>query len=244
MEYSFANLSQTDLKEVLLFNQDIWPAFLREADGGPATKLYEPLHSEFSGFQGALRVGTRLVAVINSIPLRWDGTRKDLPEGWNGALLKGFSERSDLSDTLCAIGVGIAPSVRGQGLSQRCLLEMKGLAQKNGLRRMIAPVRPTAKEEFPHLTMEEYLSKKTANGLLYDPWLRTHARLGAKILGVAESSVTARGTVDQWERWTGMSFPKSGRYAIPGGLVPVDIDIERNLGTYLEPNVWMEHPMS
>lgn len=38
-----------------------------------------------------------------------------------------------------------------------------------------------------------------------------------------------------------MQFPESGPYIISGGLVPVEIDCQHNLGVYIEPNVWMVH---
>jgi hypothetical protein len=49
------------------------------------------------------------------------------------------------------------------------------------------------------------------------------------------------GTVADWEAWTGMRFPDSGRYVVPDALVPIDIDTARDLGTYVEPNVWVRH---
>jgi hypothetical protein len=49
------------------------------------------------------------------------------------------------------------------------------------------------------------------------------------------------GTVAEWEEWTGMAFPESGEYVVPGALVPVTIDRERDQGRYVEPNVWMLH---
>jgi hypothetical protein len=52
------------------------------------------------------------------------------------------------------------------------------------------------------------------------------------------------GTAAEWEDWTAMSFPESGRYIVPGALVPVTIDRRRNLGRYVEPNVWMRHPVT
>lgn len=51
-----------------------------------------------------------------------------------------------------------------------------------------------------------------------------------------------RGSVEDWESWTGQSFGDSGRYAVDGGLVPVRIDLDRNRGEYEEPNVWYFHP--
>ena len=40
-----------------------------------------------------------------------------------------------------------------------------------------------------------------------------------------------------------MRFPESGMYIVPGALVPVEIDHDANQGTYVEPNVWMRHPL-
>ena len=53
--------------------------------------------------------------------------------------------------------------------------------------------------------------------------------------------MTITGSVADWERWTEMEFPDSGRYVVPGALEPVSIGREQDLGTYVEPNVWMHH---
>jgi hypothetical protein len=75
----------------------------------------------------------------------------------------------------------------------------------------------------------------------FDPWLRTHWRLGARILSVAQESMLITGTVTEWEDCTQMRFPESGHYVVPGALEPIVIDTERDLGRYVEPNVWMRH---
>jgi hypothetical protein len=38
-----------------------------------------------------------------------------------------------------------------------------------------------------------------------------------------------------------MAFPETGRYVVPGALDLVEIDRERDLGTYAETNLWMRH---
>ena len=48
-------------------------------------------------------------------------------------------------------------------------------------------------------------------------------------------------TVAKWREWTGMEFPRSGEYIVPGALVPVTIDLAADYGTYVEPNVWTAH---
>ena len=47
--------------------------------------------------------------------------------------------------------------------------------------------------------------------------------------------------MDDWERWTGRSFSQSGEYVVPHALVPVAIDRTRNVGEYVEPNIWYFH---
>jgi hypothetical protein len=39
-----------------------------------------------------------------------------------------------------------------------------------------------------------------------------------------------------------MHFPEDGAYVVPGALVPVQFANGR--GTYVEPNVWMRHPVA
>jgi hypothetical protein len=58
---------------------------------------------------------------------------------------------------------------------------------------------------------------------------------------VAPRTAIATGTVAQWEEWTGMSFPETGEYIVPGALQPVHIDREKDLGRYEDPGVWMRH---
>ena len=43
------------------------------------------------------------------------------------------------------------------------------------------------------------------------------------------------GSVAQWEDWTKQVFPENGMYVVPGALVLVEIDRERDEGVYVEP---------
>ena len=105
----------------------------------------------------------------------------------------------------------------------------------------IAPVRPNQKTLYPLTPMENYIRWENGEGLPFDPWMRVHARQGATIIKVCPEAMTIPGTISEWEEWTGMKFPESGKYVIPGVLVPVEIDIENDAGLYIEPNVWMHH---
>ena len=71
-----------------------WPEFMLH--DALADKHWAGLYDVFPAFQYALRdeAEGRLVAVGNSIPLRWDGPFEDLPdEGWDWALSKAFDDQ-------------------------------------------------------------------------------------------------------------------------------------------------------
>jgi hypothetical protein len=48
-------------------------------------------------------------------------------------------------------------------------------------------------------------------------------------------------TPEEWSGWTGLEFPASGWYLAPGALVPIEIDLEHNVGWYVEPHLWMHY---
>ena len=121
---------------------------------------------------------------------------------------------------------------------------MRDVASRHELGCLVAPVRPSLKPSYPLVAIERYVGWRRDDGLPFDPWLRVHARLYGEILGIADASMTVEGTVGEWERWAGMAFPESGAYVVPGALVPVEIDRERDAGRYVEPNVWVRHPVS
>ena len=197
-----------------------------------ANKYWGRLYDERSEFQFALVEGRTVLAEGNSIPV------SGMPAGWREALRGGFAEGTP--DRLCALAVLIDPDHQRRGLSRLMLDHMRGLAQARGWD-LVAPVRPSLKDRYPLTTIERYVTWRRADGLLFDPWLRAHERLGAQILGVAHDSLVAEGSVAEMEEWTGLQFPETGRYVVPGALVPVEIDRQRDRAIYREPNVWMLH---
>jgi hypothetical protein len=176
-----------------------------------------------------------------TIPLRWDGTVEDLPAGIDGAIARGFEEGG--ANTLCALLASVVPAHQSGGLSRLALEAMASVGRTHGFGALIAPVRPNWKERYPLTPIERYAAWRRADGLLFDPWLRVHERLGAEVLLPEPHSLRITGTVAEWEEWTGLPFPESGEYVFPRGLAPVAIDREADLGSYWEPNVWMLHSL-
>jgi len=147
-------------------------------------------------------------------------------------------------NTLSALAALVTASHQRRGLSAEILRAMRSPAIKHGMHSLVAPVRPTLKSSYPLTPFERYVGWMRDDGSPFDPWLRVHWRLGAEFVNIMPEALIVAGTVAEWEKWSGMSFPESDEYVIPGGLQPITIDREQDTGRYLDPNVWMRHPIT
>jgi len=59
---------------------------------------------------------------------------------------------------------------------------MGNIARRHRLQALIAPVRPNWKERYPLAPMAPYGCWRRPDGLLFDPWMRVHERIGATVL--------------------------------------------------------------
>ena len=177
------------------------------------------------------------------VPLAWDGAVGSLPDGYDGALVSAVTghENRVAPDTLSVMAAAVKAGRQGGGLAGQVLTALRGRAAGSGLHRVIAPVRPTLKRRYPLTDMADFAGWARPDGLHLDPWIRTHQRLGATILGPAPRSMVITGSVGDWEQWAEMAFPLTGSYVVPEALDLVDIDREQDRGTYTETNLWMRH---
>ena len=185
-----------------------------------------------------------VVGMGNSVPLAWAGSLDDLPEeGWDWAFAQSVQDHAaGRQPTLqCALQIALPPASQGQGISRLMVQAMRAIGAAHGFNQLIAPVRPSQKSRYPLTSIDRYVEWTTDEGLPFDPWLRVHEERGGRQLGVLQRSLTVRGTVREWEQWAGMNFPRSGEYIVEDALVPVAIERERNVGEYVEPNVWYYH---
>jgi len=220
----------------------VWPEFIFH--GEAAAQYYHHTTTTFADFNLYLCTADgSLVAVGLALPLAWDGQVETLPEGWDAALERGVRdyEHQRRPTALCALGIMVRQERQGEGWSTQALRAMKAAAAEHGLEALIAPVRPTLKSIYPVTPMDRYIQWRRDDGSPFDPWIRVHWREDATILRIAARSMLIKGTVAEWETWAAMRFPDTGRYVIPGALEPMMIDREADVGTYVEPNVWMVH---
>lgn len=188
----------------------------------------------------------RIAATNNIAPLAWEGTDAGLPEGWD----RQFEQSaSDLDagrpvNTLGALQIVVDPERRGSGFAGLMIEAMKANAREHGLGAVIACVRPTDRHRYPLTPIERYASWTRPDGEPFDAWIRLHVRLGGRVSRPSPRSMTIRGSVADWETWTGMAFPESGSYVLPIATNPIEIDRERDEGVYHDANVWVVHALS
>ncbi len=216
-----------------------WPAFI--AADRAAEKLLPQIRSQFADLEIALLDGEELVGAAWAVPIRWDGTVGNLPAGYTDSLARALARPRAEADTLVICAAQVHPAHSGRGLGAPLIVGLTELAERSGYRKVVAPLRPTAKHRYPLAPIERYAAWLRADGSAFDPWLRTHLRLGARLLCPAPASQEMTGTVEQWTGWTGLPFPETGDYVIPDGLATLRIDRDADLGRYVEPGVWVQH---
>jgi hypothetical protein len=220
-----------------------WPNFLLHGD----IAHWESLFYQFADLQVLFCEPTAtVVAVGHTTPFAWDGAPDSLPSTMAELMDRAVGTHRDREtpNTLSALAALVTASHRKRGLSAEILRAMRSLAEERGMHSLVAPVRPTLKSSYPLTPFERYVGWRRDDGAPFDPWLRVHHRLGAEFLKLMPRSLVVAGSVSEWEQWTGMRFPESGPYVVPGALQPVQIDRERDEGRYEDPNVWVRHPVA
>lgn len=186
------------------------------------------------------------VARAQSMPMAFPtAERPELPSGgYDEAIQWGAQDVLDdrAPTTLCALEIFIAPHLRGRGMSTTMLHAFRARAAETGLRSLLAPVRPFGKEAEPEVPMADYAARRRPDGLLADLWLRTHERLGARLIGICPHAVTVTGSIAEWLEWTGVQL-QDGANLVPGGIAPVHASLVDDQAVYSEANVWMEHQL-
>ena len=201
----------------------IWPQFIFH---DPVDAEYlDRVETYFPHYDVLLLEDGQVAASGWGVPIRWDGRPDGLPDGgYDGALISAVTghENAVPADTLCIMAAGVKAGRRATGLAGHVLTALRARATEAGLQHVIAPVRPAFKSRYPLTPMENFARWTRDDGLHIDPWIRTHQRLGATILKPAQPSMIITGTVAD-------------------ALDLVDIDREKDNGTYAETNLWMRH---
>ncbi|KAJ6178066.1 hypothetical protein N7519_008527 [Penicillium mononematosum] len=224
------------------------------------------------GWDTILARGVRQAQAREGVPLLdahlWtEGQRRDSPV----ACLR------DLPNALSGLYVQVSESYRGLRIADVLLANFKELARRNNLKAVVVPLRPTLKCKYQSVRPEQYFSwvqgkpnesgftwsssedPDAQNPLPFDPWLRKHIQMGARVAKIAPESFQIEGTAAQWQQWLVQENgllnetvgEKKGQIALSGENVEgkaldwfndtVKWDPKTQTGRYLEADIWVVH---
>jgi|SRR6056297_398810 len=242
MKYSVIKNVENHLEIQNEISLPLWPEFMLH---DPVTnKYWSKLFEYFSDDQFTLKSEGEYIGIANCIPIYWNKPFEELPEeGWDWVFKKGIADKKKgiTPNILNGLQIAVNKDHQGKGISSIIIKEMINLAREKGFDHVTIPVRPSLKSLYPLTSIDSYIKWKRDDNLPYGPWLRAHARFGGRIIKPCHKAMYIPGTIKEWENWTGLKFYESGKYIVKGGLNPVKIDLENNLGEYIEPNVWVLH---
>lgn len=222
-----------DEEAALEVENAVWAPFHWESEDLPGWD-YDPVLWVVAEYGG------RIVATADGCRMRWDGDPRNLPPGgWAQVLEEAPDALAAGAPWGCALGTSILPEAQGHALSARMLAALAAQAETAGLKGLLAPARPTARARMPQLSIGDYARVRLADGRHFDPWIRTHERIGGRIIGTCSPSMCVSAPHADWERWLGERLPETGRLLIPGAIGYLELD--GGLGTLTEDSVWILH---
>ncbi len=164
-------------------SDEIWPEYNKH--GQTLNYYWGQLYDVFPDWQFVLydlAEGT-VLAEGQTIPLTWNGTDAGLGPGIDATIAAAFEQRAagEQPTAVSALAAEIPSRHQGKRLSPVILKAMASLARDAGLDHLIAPVRPSYKDRYPTIPIERYAHWTRPDGSPFDPWVRVHTRLGARI---------------------------------------------------------------
>jgi GNAT superfamily N-acetyltransferase len=192
----------------------------------------------------------RPVARAFSVPFAFPDPargRESLPDdGWDEVIRWGWQDRLARvqATAVSALEIMVSRRLQGRGVARVMLAALRENARRLGFAELYGPLRPTGKDREPLTPFAEYAARCRPDGLPHDSWVRLHVRFGARIVKIAPYSMVIAGTLAEWRRWTGLPFAQSGPAVVPGALSPVHVSLEQDHAVYVEPNLWVCHPLA
>lgn len=210
-----------------------WPAIAEFAFGElPEWQLY------LIGDDG------RLLGLINTVTLHWDGEPMGLPAGYHEAVSLAREQHAARIEvnTLMGLQAIIDGEVAGRGLISAALRILPDVAAGRGLAHVIGSIRPTGKGDYPLIALADYACWRLPAGPLFDPWLRVQEAVGGQAMGVSRAAMVFSYPVAEWEAWCGYPMPADGQYVVPGAHAP--LVVHGGQGTVQEYGVWFNYPVA
>jgi hypothetical protein len=125
-------------------------------------------------------------------PYKWNGAVSSIAmlDGWPGIVKSFLADPDDhcrnLNSTI-GLFICVRSDKRQAGLSSQILGAMKEESKKIGAKQMLIPSLPVRKYLYPLTHIDRYASWKRKDGEPFEPWLRIHCRLGARVLSTSRT---------------------------------------------------------
>lgn len=237
MYFTHTNLKDAQEFKELLHTafKDSKPRFLLKSN----IKSWDSYYTKYQENVSLFIKDEYLIGAAFTAPLCWDNKSSSLPQSIE-EILTLSDAKSESAKTLAITDFFITKDFQKQAVGIELLKAVFNSAINQQYDKIIVPVRPTFKCNYPLQSMESYTSWKRSDGYYVDPCMRIFQRLNSKIIKLTSGIVFVNLTVSEWEKETDMIFPESGRFIVKDALQPVMIDTKSNLGFYMEPCVWME----
>ena len=172
-----------------------WPEFIFH---DPIAKQYVSQVAQcFPQYDVLLLDEGRVVAGGWGVPIGWDGTVEDLPDGYDGAMVRAVEGHQSgvQATTFSFMAVAVGNGETKRGLAGEVMTALRLRAAQAGLAHVIAPLRPTLKPKYPLVPMASFATWTRPDGLSIDPWIRAHQRMGAVVLAPCARSMVMTGPV-------------------------------------------------
>lgn len=220
---------------------DVWPVCF--AKDTAQQRLAAKVFLLYPSYQYLLLDGHTVIGYLSTIPVRIDHSQALLPQGgYTWAINDGVKHVGRHKNAVCALAAVINPDYQKSGVSGLMINALKAITMDKGYSRLIAPVRPTQKHAYPHVSMHDYVGRKISNGLPLDPWLRSHVVGGGRIRNICTDSIVITADIATWSSW--IKKPITDSYTVfEGGLSPLELNPLQGSCTYREANVWLDYQL-
>ncbi len=191
-----------------------WPEFIFH---DPVPPVYLPRVREYFPQYDVLLLGQgRVVAGGWGVPFAFDADALDLPGGYDDALVRAVEDPEadraptalrPRSDRVQLHGRRRPPGPRPSGSGPAGAHRAGQPGPRERDRPRLRPHPSDLEEPLPHGVDGPLRTWTRPDGLCIDPWIRTHQRMGASIIGPAPDSMVIPGTVGEWESCADIPFP-------------------------------------
>lgn len=241
-KYLFLGEQPQYIPQVLEFinREDFWPKFHVQNNGDPMIAHADKLALICPPYSIIGLTNGQLTTVCLFVSLYSENSA--LPISYEDIILKSYQTYLDGKKANMGSGLLFVGSTNNRSTRKYYLEKIFQKFIKDGIKDIIAPIRPILKSRYPLIPLSEYAQWKDHKGQHWDPFLKEVTNISnAQVLGVSKNPLIYKGTVKQWEAWTGLTMQSSGLYIHPDAQSPIKIDMEQDLGIYEEPHIWIKY---